>query len=165
MAVNDDDGLRVTVEGPEPLVVELGPADSTEPLSEEHHRRIRVRAVSESAESRASGRRRYEAVVDGWVLPVIVESARRAELRERAARAAAEVGHHVGVAVRAQIPGRVVSVWVAPGDPVEAGQRLLAIEAMKMENEVRAPRTGVIGVLAVGLGQTVALGAELITLE
>jgi len=43
--------------------------------------------------------------------------------------------------ITAQIPGRVVRLWVAEGDTVEAGQRLLAIEAMKMENEVRAPRT------------------------
>ena len=46
------------------------------------------------------------------------------------------------VVIKAQIPGRVVRLWVADGDTVEAGQRLLAIEAMKMENEVRAPRAG-----------------------
>ena len=46
--------------------------------------------------------------------------------------------------VKAQIPGRVVRLWVEEGDTVEAGQRLLAIEAMKMENEVRAPRAGTV---------------------
>ena len=46
--------------------------------------------------------------------------------------------------LRAQIPGRVVRVWVEPGQAVERGERLLAIEAMKMENEIRASQAGVV---------------------
>ena len=42
-----------------------------------------------------------------------------------------------------------VRLWVAEGDTVEAGQRLLAIEAMKMENEVRAPHAGTVESIAV----------------
>ena len=48
--------------------------------------------------------------------------------------------------------------------PVEAGQRLLAIEAMKMENEVRAARAGTVESVAVAVGQTVELGAELVVI-
>ena len=58
----------------------------------------------------------------------------------------------------------MVSVAVAVGDGVEAGQRLLSVEAMKMENELRAPRAGTVERIAVGPGQTVELGDTLIVL-
>ena len=67
--------------------------------------------------------------------------------------------------VKAQIPGRVVRLWVAEGDTVEAGQRLLAIEAMKMENEVRAPRAGTVESIRVAADSSVELGDELLTVR
>ncbi len=123
-----------------------------------------VRPLSATADDRAAGRRRFEVVVGGWRFEAIVEDAARAELREKAARAAAGEASSASVAMRAQIPGRVVRVWVATGDEVDAGQRLLAIEAMKMENEIRAPRAGVVESVVVELGSLVERGAELVTL-
>jgi len=146
------------------MVVERDPAEGAEP-QDSRHPQPTVRKLPDSAESRAAGQRRYEAIVDGWVLHVTVERADRARLRERAARAAAAVVRHAGVTVRAQIPGRVVRVWVEAGDTVGSGQRLLAVEAMKMENEVRAPRAGVVAAVKVSAGQTVDLGDELVRLE
>ena len=67
--------------------------------------------------------------------------------------------------VRAIIPGRVVDCRVAEGDAVEAGQQLLVIEAMKMQNELRSPRAGIVERIAVGAGQTVDLGALLLVLR
>ncbi|MEP6639101.1 MAG: biotin/lipoyl-containing protein, partial [Chloroflexota bacterium] len=67
--------------------------------------------------------------------------------------------------VRAIIPGRVVSVAVAAGDPVTAGQRLLAVEAMKMENELRAPRDGTVERVAAAAGETVELGDLLVVIR
>ena len=67
--------------------------------------------------------------------------------------------------VRAQIPGRVVRLWVSDGDTVETGQRLLAIEAMKMENEVRAPHAGTVERVHVSVDGSVELNDELITLR
>jgi biotin carboxyl carrier protein len=61
--------------------------------------------------------------------------------------------------------GRVVRIWVAVGDTVEAGQRLLAIEAMKMENEVRAPRAGVVASVLVAVSDSVEHGDELVTVR
>ena len=46
------------------------------------------------------------------------------------------------VVVRSPIPGRVVKLLVKAGDAVAAGQTLVVLEAMKMENELRAPRAG-----------------------
>ena len=73
--------------------------------------------------------------------------------------------HDGPIEVRAIIPGRVVSVAVAAGDAVAAGQRLLAVEAMKMENELRAPRDGTVERVAVAAGQTVELGDLLVVLR
>jgi biotin carboxyl carrier protein len=121
-----------------------------------------VRVTAPTAADRTDGRRRYEVTVDGWVFSVGVESAARAILRERASQAAAAAGPAGHAVVKAQIPGRVVRLWVAVGDTVEAGQRLLAIEAMKMENEVRATRAGVIESISAVLGGTVELGDQLL---
>ncbi|MBP9503028.1 MAG: biotin/lipoyl-binding protein [Candidatus Promineofilum sp.] len=57
--------------------------------------------------------------------------------------------------VKAPIPGLITRVLVEPGTAVSAGQPLLILEAMKMENEIRAPFDGVVSSLAVGGGETV----------
>jgi biotin carboxyl carrier protein len=57
--------------------------------------------------------------------------------------------------VTAPIPGVVVEVSVQPGDTVSAGQPLLAIEAMKMKNVIRATRAGAVAHVHVAVGQTV----------
>jgi biotin carboxyl carrier protein len=59
--------------------------------------------------------------------------------------------------VRAPMPGKIVRVLSAPGEKVEAGQGLLVIEAMKMQNEIRSPKSGTIDRLALE-GQTVKAG-------
>jgi biotin carboxyl carrier protein len=56
-------------------------------------------------------------------------------------------------------------VRVARGDTVAAGDALLSIEAMKMENEVRATRPGTIATVAVEPGDRVELGDELVVVE
>ena len=123
-----------------------------------------VRPLTANAHDRAEGRRRFEVLVSGWRFEVVSEPLLRAELRERAARAAAEHAPAIDTTLRAQIPGRVVRVWVAEGDTVEAGQRLLAVEAMKMENEIRAPRSGDIRDLKVQIGGLVERDDELLTI-
>jgi biotin carboxyl carrier protein len=112
-----------------------------------------------------TGRARREVVVDGWRFEVELEPEARAQLRERATRAAARAAHDGRIDVRAVIPGRVVSVAVVSGDRVAAGERLLVVEAMKMQNDVRAPRAGTIGRVAVGAGQTIELRDLLVEIE
>jgi len=108
---------------------------------------------------------RVEVIVEGWRFELDVEDAGRAALRERATRERAGAGHGGPIEVRAIIPGRVVSVAVAAGDAVTAGQPLLVVEAMKMQNELRAPRDGRIERVAVAGGQTIELGDLLVVLE
>jgi biotin carboxyl carrier protein len=66
--------------------------------------------------------------------------------------------------VMAPMPGKVVRVLVAHGDDVKAGQGLLVVEAMKMQNEIKASRAGRILSLAVKEGSTVAAGEALATI-
>ena len=63
------------------------------------------------------------------------------------------------------MPGKVVRVLVAEGDDVHAGQGVVVIEAMKMENEVASPRAGRVKEIAVAPGATVEAGTKLLVLE
>ena len=65
----------------------------------------------------------------------------------------------------APMPGKVVKVLVAPGDAVEAGQGLIVVEAMKMENELRAVKAGRVASVSVSEGQSVDAGAVLAVVE
>ena len=112
----------------------------------------------------STGRQRREVLVDGWSVVVQLESERRAALRERARRGSVAAAHGGPTEVRAIIPGRIVSVSVAQGDAVIAGQQLLVVEAMKMQNELRAPRDGTIERIAVGEGGTIDVGDLLLVL-
>jgi biotin carboxyl carrier protein len=67
--------------------------------------------------------------------------------------------------VVAPMPGRLVRVLVQPGQQVEAGDGLLVMEAMKMENELRSPRAGRVAELLVREGQTVETAALLVVVE
>ena len=105
-----------------------------------------------------------EVVVDGWRVLVEIEPAGRAALRERARRGRAEIGQSGPTEVHAIIPGVVVSVSVAAGEAVTAGQQLLVVEAMKMQNELRAPRDGTVERVAVAAGKTIEVGDLLLVL-
>jgi len=67
-------------------------------------------------------------------------------------------------AVTAPVPGTIVSVAVAAGDQVGAGDELLVVEAMKMEHEVRAPAAGLVQGVHGAVGTTVDAGAVLVVL-
>jgi biotin carboxyl carrier protein len=67
--------------------------------------------------------------------------------------------------VATMMPGRVVRTLVQEGDEVEAGQGLVVVEAMKMENEIAATRPGRVTSLKVQPGQTVEGGAVLVVVE
>ena len=105
-------------------------------------------------------------MVDGWRFVLTVDDDGRAALLERATRADDDATRSGGaLEIRAIIPGRVASVAVTPGDAVEAGQTLLAVEAMKMQNELRAPRSGTVSRVAASAGATVEVGDVLVVLE
>lgn len=106
-----------------------------------------------------------EVIVDGWRIEVEIEPERRAVLRERARRGAGAASLGGPVEVRAIIPGRIVAVAVGQGDAVEAGQQILVVEAMKMQNELRAPREGTVERVGVAVGDTIEVGDLLVVIR
>lgn len=84
---------------------------------------------------------------------------------ESAAAAASAAVAKKGFRIRAQMPGKITRVLVAMGNQVEKNQPLFVMEAMKMENEIRAPQAGVVGQLKVIEGQAVETGADLCVLD
>lgn len=111
-----------------------------------------------------AGPRVIEVVVDGWRFELAVEDAARAELRRRATRDRDASNASGPLEIRAMIPGRVAAVRVSVGDAIEAGAAVLVVEAMKMQNELRAPRAGTVERVAVGEGETIELGDLLLVL-
>ena len=81
------------------------------------------------------------------------------------APAAAPAGSTGAVAVNAPMPGNILDVRVKPGDSVKAGDTLLILEAMKMENEISAPQDGTIASIDVRKGDVVDSGALLCTMN
>ena len=70
-----------------------------------------------------------------------------------------------GAAVTSPMHGVVLRVVVKPGQAVSAGDLLMVIEAMKMENEVVAHRAGTVTSVAARAGDTVEVGIVLATIE
>jgi biotin carboxyl carrier protein len=67
--------------------------------------------------------------------------------------------------ILAPMPGRVMRVLVAPGDEVHLRQPVIVVEAMKMENELRSPKTGRVKEVAVDAGASVEAGRVLMVIE
>ena len=79
-----------------------------------------------------------------------------------APQAAAKEGN---VAVSAPMPGKILAVKAKEGDSVKAGDVLLVLEAMKMENDIVAPQDGVVASINVRVGDSVESGAKLASLN
>ena len=106
----------------------------------------------------------HESVSSEWVAVNSMEWLREvADPRSRAKARAA--GGSAAREVKAAMPGKVVRILVQAGEAVEAGQGLLILEAMKMQNELRSPRAGVVAAIRVREGNTVTSGQVLVTLE
>lgn len=83
----------------------------------------------------------------------------------RSAHAEGALHGHGQVTIVAPMPGRVVRVLVAAGDLVDVRQPVVVVEAMKMENELRAPRAGHVKEIAVAPGTSVEAGRVLAVIE
>jgi biotin carboxyl carrier protein len=117
---------------------------------------IEGRSYEAGLQRRAGG---YDVVLADDVLEIELKDAARGE---GAAPRASAVGP---VRVGAPMPGKVVRVLVEPGQEVRAGQGLVVVEAMKMENELRAPRAGRVAEVHALEGRAVETGALLAVVE
>lgn len=100
--------------------------------------------------------------VSGQTLRVSVADPRPEWPRKHRGDAAAGAGTK---AIVAPMPGRVVKVLTKPGERVVARQGLVVVEAMKMENELRAPRDGLVTEVRVKEGMSVEANMVLVVLE
>jgi pyruvate carboxylase subunit B len=116
------------------------------------------RVVAEKRE----GRGRYSLWVDGYRFEAEALDERRRALRDLTGAAAGPTGP---APIIAPMPGLIVRVNVVPGDTVEAGQGVVVMEAMKMENELRATAAGKVRSVDVAPGTAVEKGALLVSLE
>ncbi len=124
-----------------------------------------TRVVLEPDTQGEGGSRSREVLVDGFRFVVETEAERIASLRERASQGRAASAHSGPLQVKAIIPGKVVAISVAVGDTVTAGQQLLVVEAMKMQNELRAPRDGTIERVGVAVGANIEIGDLLMVIS
>ncbi len=105
---------------------------------------------------------RYVLWIDGWRFDVDALDERARAIRDLSAAAAASQGP---APVVAPMPGLIVRVHVKVGDQVEAGQPTVVMEAMKMENELRAQAAGTVKAVHAVAGKAVEKGTVLVELE
>jgi len=108
----------------------------------------------------APGRSTWEVFDGGERFEALVLDERTAHIRSLVGVGAAPAGSTV---LKAPMPGLVTKVSVEPGQAVVAGASLVTLEAMKMENDLRATGSGTVDRVAVAAGETVEKGAILIT--
>lgn len=126
-------------------------------LAGDHSYEAYVRVVDDPDAGEGSGGLSFEVTIAGR--PYVVR------VRDERSQALARIagGAHVAgdAAIRAPMPGLVSNVIAAEGDEVKRGQTIVVLEAMKMENDLTAPRAGIVKALRVTKGQTVNQGETL----
>jgi biotin carboxyl carrier protein len=117
-----------------------------------------ARSYEVAVERRSNGERIV--YVNGVAVPVSIM-----DPRERLVRRRGDVSAETGPrSIVSPMPGRIVKVLVREGDVVAAQQGLVVVEAMKMENELRAPRAGQVSAVKVVEGMSVEAKTVLVTL-
>jgi len=80
-------------------------------------------------------------------------------------KASPEANHKKEIVITVPMPGLVIDIEVKENDKIISGQGLIIVEAMKMQNEIKAPRDGVIKKILVKKGQTVNSRETLLVME
>lgn len=106
----------------------------------------------------------YDVTVEGRTYRVEVAESGGASVTAGPAAASAADGATAGQPVPSGLAGTVLKVLVDVGDPVDAGQPVAIVEAMKMETEISSPAAGRVSAIHVAAGDAVAAGATLMTL-
>lgn len=149
------DGDDVRVDG-----VAVGPADvATLPGTNVKHLLLAGESVTIVAHQDGGA---WDLHIDGWPVRAEVVDERTRAIRALTARTAGPQGPKP---VRAPMPGMIVRIEAGVGDQVRAGQGVVVMEAMKMENELKAEADGVIARVLIEAGQAVEKGAVLVEFE
>ena len=111
----------------------------------------------------------YSILVDGTSYEVRISRDEIAlngyRVPRRQKRLSATAGAHGKVTIVAPMPGKVVRVLVSPGQEVTAGQGIVVVEAMKMQNELKSPRAGRVTSLNAKENDSINAGAVLAVIE
>jgi acetyl/propionyl-CoA carboxylase alpha subunit len=161
----DVQGTRVTV-GIGPDGVDVNGERATAHIADVEGTPVKLltlgSAVHRVVVQRGAARGSYTLWVDGWRLTVEALDERTRTIRDLSAATAGAAGPAPLVA---PMPGLIVRVLVEEGAEVLAGQPLAVMEAMKMENELRAPAPGRVSAIRASPGTAVEKGAVLIELS
>jgi biotin carboxyl carrier protein len=151
------DGDQVSVDGATPERARLSEIEGTP---------VRIVTIGDAVHRvmahRDGERGSYALRIDGRRYAVEALDERTRAIRDLSVATAGPSGP---VPVRAPMPGLMVRIDVKAGDQVQAGQGVAAMEAMKMENELRAPAAGTVRAVHVAVGQAVEKGALLVEFE
>lgn len=151
------DGASVQFEGEAPVHAELAEVEGSPVRTVKlgsHVYRVVVR--------KHSGKGRYTLWVDGHRFEAEALDERTRAIRDISAANAAPAGP---APILAPMPGLIIRINVGPGDRVEAGDGVVVMEAMKMENELRATSSGTVKAIKVSPGTAVERGALLVEME
>lgn len=149
------EGWRIAVDG-EPVSVSASTLDEGTLSLLLGERSVTVQLDRQSSENGSS---QWLLGINGRQLSADVRD------RRRLRRGHHGVGQEGRVRLTAPMAGKVVKLLAAPGDSVEAGQGILVLEAMKMQNEVRSPKNGALLTVAVSENSAVATGQLLAEIE
>ena len=151
----DDQDTRIDLNiNGEPLQIDLVPINGDHTYSLLINGRSYVATMMDVDES-------CQVMIDGRAYAIDVAEEELARLRSQVKRK-----HHAGgEQIKAPMPGRIIDIEVAVGDPVESGQGVAIIEAMKMENELRARTGGVVKEIRTRVGDAVNKNDILVVLE
>ena len=162
--------LSLIVNGAERTFEILTPAPACRFRLDDRERSAQVETVEPGVYSVLMDGRSYEARVEHGpgALGVVIDGYRfEIEVRDprRWSRKGAGLGAEGVQSIVAPMPGKVVRVLVAAGDAVEAGQGLVVVEAMKMQNELKSPKKGVVLKVLAEEGAAVNAGDVLAIVE
>ncbi len=152
----DVEGTQATIEGITGHA-ELGVSNGTPTRLMRIGDRV-VRVTGRRGERRGL----YHLEIDGYKYTVDAVDERTRAIRDMTAKSAGATGP---APLKAPMPGLIVRVNVKVGDEVAAGQGMVVMEAMKMENELRATAAGVVKAVLVEPGKAVEKGMVLVELE
>jgi biotin carboxyl carrier protein len=156
--------IEVAVEGDQ-VSVNGAPAETAR-LSEIEGTPVRLVTIGNAVHrvmARRDGQRgSYSLRIDGRRFAVDALDERTRAIRDMSVAASGPAGP---MPVKAPMPGLMVRINVKVGDEVVAGQAVAVMEAMKMENELRAPAAGRVKAVHASVGQAVEKGAMLVEFE
>lgn len=106
--------------------------------------------------------RGVQVLLRGRLFDFIVEDERQRRLRQSSGGAAIQSGEYQ---LKAPMPGLIVAIPIEEGQEIKAGDDLIILESMKMQNELKAPRDGVVNRIRIKPGDNVDQNQVLLTLS